>query len=227
MLEVLKGFDPAFFMYEEDVDFCVRAQNRRDGGWRYQPGDSGDMSQFGWLVMALHSAKLGGAVVPQSTLDRMQNFLKQCSSGAGDGLASYRPGQGPSTTMTAEALLCRYFLQPSVPQMTIMEATRRIAKEKPSVRHVNLYYWYYGTLAMYHVGGPDWDRWNQEMKKTLLELQEKSGTNEGSWPANGVWGGYGGRVYSTAMATLNLEVYYRYLPVYDMAKHKNPPAKIR
>src|SRR5699024_7243360 len=23
------------------------------GGWRYQPGDAGDMSQFGWQVMAL------------------------------------------------------------------------------------------------------------------------------------------------------------------------------
>ena len=32
---------------------------------------------------------------------------------------------------------------------------------------------------------------------------------------NTVWGGYGGRVYTTAMATLCLEVYYRYLPVYQ------------
>ena len=207
---------------QRGVDYSVRAQNRRDGGWRYQPGDSGDMSQFGWQVLALHSAKLGGAVVPHATFDRMEDFLKQCCSGAGGGLASYRPGQGPSTTMTAEALLCRYFLQPSVPPMTIMEASRRIAKERPSPQHVNLYYWYYGTLAMYHVGGADWDRWNQEMKKTLLQLQEKTGTNEGSWPANGVWGGYGGRVYSTAMATLNLEVYYRYLPLYDVARQDQP-----
>ena len=185
------------------------------------------MSQFGWQVMALHSAKLGGAVVPPATFERMEGFLKQCSRGAGGGLASYRPGQGPSTTMTAEALLCRYFLQPSVPQMTVMEASRRIAKEKPTPKHVNLYYWYYGTLAMYHVGGSDWDNWNQAMKKTLLQLQEKKGTDEGSWPANGVWGSYGGRVYSTAMATLNLEVYYRYLPVYDVANQKNREATFR
>ncbi len=212
---------------QRGVDYSVRAQNRRDGGWRYQPGDSGDMSQFGWQVLALHSAKLGGAVVPAATFDRMQEFLEQCCSGAGGGLASYRPGQGPSTTMTAEALLCRYFLQPSVPSMTIMEAARQIEQERPSPQHVNLYYWYYGTLAMYHVGGSDWEKWNQAMKKTLLQLQEKEGTNEGSWPANGVWGGYGGRVYATAMATLNLEVYYRYLPLYDLATETEHQPKFR
>ena len=40
----------------------------------------------------------------------------------------------------------------------------------------------------------------------------------GSWTPDGVWGGYGGRVYSTAMAALCLEVYYRYLPLYGATK---------
>ncbi|MFT5300326.1 MAG: hypothetical protein ACI87E_003278 [Mariniblastus sp.] len=200
---------------QRGVNFTVNAQDRRDGGWRYAPGDSGDMSQFGWQVLALHSAKLGNAHVPPETFDRMQNFLESCTSGIGKGLASYRPKQGPSTTMTAEALLCRYFLQNNVNATTLMEATRRIGTELPTPHHVNLYYWYYGTLAMYHAGGSDWERWNTELKKTLLTLQIKTGNKAGSWPANGVWGGYGGEVYSTAMATLSLEVYYRYLPIYQ------------
>jgi hypothetical protein len=200
------------------VDYSVKSQNQRDGGWRYQPGDSGDMSQFGWQVLALHSAKLGGAIVPQSTFDRMDSFIESCSSGVGGGLSSYRPGQGPSTTMTAEALLCRYFVQKSVAEQTRMEAIRQISLERPTPHHVNLYYWYYGTLAMFHSGGADWERWNSELKSTLLGLQTRTGPDAGSWPATGVWGGYGGQVYSTAMATLNLEVYYRYLPMYDVAK---------
>jgi len=78
---------------------------------------------------------------------------------------------------------------------------------------------------MYHVGGNDWDKWNTEMKSTLLQLQRQQGDNAGSWPANGVWGGYGGEVYSTAMATLNLEVYYRYLPIYQqLAEAKELPS---
>lgn len=204
---------------QHGVNFTVAAQNRRDGGWRYAPGDPGDMSQFGWQVLALYSAKLGNADVPQATFDRMEKFLESCSSGVGNGLASYRPNQGPSTTMTAEALVCRYFLQQDVAATTLLEASRKIATERPTPQHVNLYYWYYGTLAMYHAGGSDWEQWNTELKRTLLTLQNQSGNDAGSWPADGVWGGYGGQVYSTAMATLSLEVYYRYLPIYsELAK---------
>ena len=146
----------------------------------------------------------------------------RCTSGVGGGLASYKPNQGPSTTMTAEALLCRYFLQKSVPQTTVAEATRRISKERPTPNHINLYYWYYGTLAMYHAGGVDWENWNTELKRTLLQTQNRRGNNAGSWSPDGVWGGYGGEVYSTAMATLNLEVYYRYLPLYQQLAQANP-----
>ena len=117
--------------------------------------------------------------------------------------------------MTAEALACRYFLQKSVAQPTVREATRRIADQKPSSNHINLYYWYYGTLAMYHAGGVEWENWNNQLKQTLLQTQNRQGDRAGSWSPDGVWGGYGGEVYSTAMATLNLEVYYRYLPLYQ------------
>ncbi len=213
---------------QRGVNFTVAAQNGRDGGWRYQPGDPGDMSQFGWQVLALHSARLGGAVVPEKTMERMESFLQSCSSGVGGGLASYRPNQGPTTTMTAEALICRYFLKQNVAPMTVMEAARKISTELPTPHHVNLYYWYYGTLAMYHAGGSDWELWNTELKKTLLPLQNRQGEEAGSWPANGLWGGYGGKVYSTAMATLNLEVYYRYLPVFqELAAAKRAPNGFR
>lgn len=43
---------------ERGVIYSARSQNRTDGGWRYQPGDRGDMSQFGWQVMAMHSASI-------------------------------------------------------------------------------------------------------------------------------------------------------------------------
>ena len=72
---------------------------------------------------------------------------------------------------------------------------------------------------MFHAGGEDWEIWNEAMKQTLLPMQRSSGSEAGSWDPNGMWGGYGGRVYSTATAALSLEVYYRYLPVYaEMAK---------
>ena len=211
---------------QKGVDFSVAAQNTSDGGWRYQPGDSGDMSQFGWQVLALHSAQLGGVQVPEKTFDQMKAFLESCSSGVGGGLASYRPKQRPSATMTAEALLCRYFLHQHVSEAALIQAKKMISHEIPNQQHVNMYYWYYGTQAMYHAGGLEWDNWNEAMKETLLPTQIRTGSDAGSWEPNGMWGGYGGRVYSTATAALNLEVYYRYLPVYsELAKQQ--PRRLR
>ena len=207
---------------QRGVNYSIAAQNPRDGGWRYQPRDEGDMSQFGWQAMALHSAEIGGIDIPRSTKDRMVNFLDRCCISPHKGVAAYRAGQGPNTTMTAEALFCRDLLGQPLSKSLLQEANARIGRQLPSPDRVNMYYWYYGTLATYVSGGTAWQKWNQQMKATLLSLQVKSGTDEGSWEPNGLWAGYGGRTYSTAMAALTLEVYYRYLPVYDVANRHRP-----
>ena len=65
-------------------------------------------------------------------------------------------------------------------------------------------------------GGEQWQEWNQAMQSQLLVSQRVKTDSEldvslaGSWDPTSVWAGYGGRVYSTAMATLCLEVYYRF-----------------
>ena len=199
------------------VKYTTQAQNPTDGGWRYQPGDDGDMSQFGWQVLALHSAAIGGIKIDNQMVNKMHAFLDSCTSGKSKGLASYRPGQGTSTTMTAEALVCRFFMDGSAADRTVEEATERIVRDPPTVSAKNFYYWYYATMAMYHSGGDAWTKWNQDLKRTLLPMQVKGGADHGSWQPDGMWSGYGGRVYSTAMATLSLEVYYRYLPIYEVA----------
>jgi hypothetical protein len=211
---------------QKGVDFSVQSQNRDDGGWRYQPGDSGDMSQHGWQVLALQSAKLGGARIPDVTFERMKIFVENCSSGSYGGLSSYRPRQGVSTAMTAEALVCRFILQDTVSYSTMMEAARRISTERPTSLHINLYYWYYGTLALYQVGGNDWELWNAELKKALLSTQVTFGPAAGSWAPDCIWGGYGGRVYSTALGALNLQVYYRYMPKHRSAAIIDTPDEI-
>jgi hypothetical protein len=77
--------------------------------------------------------------------------------------------------------------------------------------HQNLYYWYYGTLGCFQYGGDVWKKWNEKMKAALVPNQCKDGDNDGSWDPDDCWGAWGGRVYSTALGCLSLEVYYRYL----------------
>lgn len=197
------------------IDYTVRAQHPTSGSWRYQPLESGDMSQLGWQLMALKSAELAGVPTPAATRDGMVRFIKSASSGEHGGLGAYRPNDRPSRTMTAEALVCRQFLGMSRDNPAAGEAATYLLGELPTSERINLYYWYYGTLGMYQQGGEPWQQWNRAMQGTLLPRQNNTGAQAGSWDPDCVWGGYGGRVYTTAMATLCLEVYYRYLPLYQ------------
>ena len=50
-----------------------------------------------------------------------------------------------------------------------------------------------------------------------------SQAGDGSWNSACIWGGYGGKVYTTALATMCLEVYYRYTPETEVGvAHREP-----
>lgn len=210
---------------QQAVGYCVRSQDARSGGWRYQPGDPGDTSQLGWQVMALKSAELAGIEVPTTTRDGVLRFLKSVSSGRAGGLASYRPGHRVTQTMTAEALVCRQFWGMSRGNPAADEAGNYIMQELPGQGEDNVYYWYYGTLGMFQLQGQHWQAWNKSLQHSLLGTQRRDGRLQGSWDPDRVWGAYGGRVYSTALSTLCLEVYYRFLPLYIDAASRETQTK--
>lgn len=182
-----------------------------DGGWRYEKGQAdGDMSIFGWQLMALKQAELGGITFPKVARDRMVRFLIARSLGANGGLAGYRSGDRPSPSMTAEALYCKQQLGISRENPACAEAVAFLQRSLPQRTQLNYYYWYYGSLAMRQYGGDSWTQWNDQLRDLLIQEQVSSGEFAGSWDPNDPWGRYGGRIYSTALATLCLEVYYRY-----------------
>lgn len=207
------------------IAYTIAAQDPSGGGWRYRNQEAGDTSQLGWQLMALRSAELAGIAVPNDTWKGVERFLKSVSSGTYRGLASYRPNEQVSRTMTAEALMCRQFLGLPAESATAREAGNYLLGQLPGESRHDAYYWYYGTLAMYELGGVHWQRWNDAMKNTLPGLQVKTGDLAGTWNPDDLWGAYGGRIYSTALATLCLEIYYRYLPLTTAATTPERPSK--
>ncbi|RMF44148.1 MAG: hypothetical protein D6753_03270 [Planctomycetota bacterium] len=206
------------------VHYTINAQDPRGGGWRYMPGDSGDLSQFGWQAMALHSARRAGIAVPGITVTRMRRFLDACATGRHAGLARYRPGEGrPSPTMTAEALACRLMLQIPLDDAARREATAMILQHQPGSEEDNLYYWYCATMALFQLQDANWRTWNHSLKRRLLTTQRSDAPMDGSWDPDRLWGGYGGRIFSTALSCMCLEVYYRYLPMYAMQEANRRP----
>jgi hypothetical protein len=190
-------------------------QHPHTGGWRYAAGDRGDTSQCGWQVMVLATARTAGHGGLEAAEARARVFLQSVSSGAAGGLAAYRPGERPSVAMTAEALFCRLMLGLPVDHPAVAEALAMVSASPPQASNYNAYTWYYATLAAFHAGGPQWDRWNLALQAAVIPLQRRDGgVFDGSWDPDPVWGGHGGRVYATALAAMTLEVYYRHLPMH-------------
>lgn len=211
------------------IDFIEKAQHKK-GGWRYQPGQPGDTSVFGWQLMALHSARAPnmGIEVDNDVMTLADYYLDRATASerwlsrndypAEEGsLYCYMPGrEAPTKTMTAEAILCRMYLGWERDDPRIMSAVKWLQEEHPPDEgKPNMYYWYYGTQVFHHYGGKRWEEWNSTMKQLLLGSQDKKGRNAGSWdPRKYQWGGQGERIYVTSLAVCTLEVYYRHLPLF-------------
>jgi hypothetical protein len=188
------------------IDYTRRMQHPTTGGWRYTQGDPGDLSQLGWQAMVLDAGNRAGLPIHSASVRGVSRFLDSVRLGSQGGLASYRPGERVSPTMTAEALATRLLLGQVVPPSQIAEAESYLLQHPPGTGQDNYYYWYYATLALHQLQDDAWHQWNAALKQRLLETQR----SDGSWPTDSLWGGYGGTIYTTSMAALCLETYYRH-----------------
>lgn len=219
----MTGDEVALQATRNAVAYTQSMQHPNTGGWRYTRGDPGDLSQLGWQAMLIDAAERSGAIErPTRTLAGIRRFLSSVQAGRSNGLACYRPGERPSMPMTAEALAIRWMIGDRVPEAAQREAESMLLRNLPGTGPYgmvergaaagglrgtdNLYAWYYATLALHQSQGPAWDQWNAALKQRLLSAQQA----DGAWSNRSLWGGYGGMVYTTSMATLCLESYYRH-----------------
>jgi hypothetical protein len=129
------------------VRFIISRQDSDSGGWRYQPGQEGDLSMLGWQVMALKSAELGGIAIPIRVRSGIQAFLNRAAQGTAGGLYGYRPPSRPGVVvdpvtpaMTAEALFCRQMLGLGEESPAVNEALNYLSGQLPEVAQMNFYY---------------------------------------------------------------------------------------
>ena len=154
------------------VDWTVRAQHS-GGGWRYQPGQTGDLSVTAGQVLALDAARSAGLDVPKTTIAKVATFLDSVLDPLTEGYG-YVSNQ-PTPTMTAAGLLCRERLQDwSWRNDRLVQGIDRYLKpNSPRIGFKDIYYYYYATQAIRRRGGADWTAWNGKMRDLLV------GTGEG------------------------------------------------
>ena len=210
------------------VHFIAASQDPLGGGWRYVPGQPGDTSAVGWQLMALKSGHMSYIRVSPDTVAHASRFLDsvQLDGGAEYG---YLPGYLESRgSTTAIGLLSRMLLGWKRDESGLVEGVRRLGMTGPSPN--DYYYNYYATQVMHHYEGPAWAQWNAKLRDQLVTAQSKRGHSAGSWYVEGGFDGHqsiGGRLYCTSLAAMTLEVYYRYLPLYQAVKQEAAEAERR
>jgi hypothetical protein len=218
--------DPVLRPYAQATLNYLQKAQAKDGGWAEGDGAS-DLAVTGWVLQALDAGKLGGLVVDDRVLKNAVKFLDTRATGARKsayGTTSDKDAK-PGTAATATGLLCRHLFdewRADHPGMT--EGAAGLAKNPPGAKDRDALYVYHASWVLLHAGGDRWREWNEGPKGTngtrdLLTGAQHRKTDDvklhGSWDADtGAFGTKYGRIGTTALNLLSLEVYYRHAPRY-------------
>lgn len=222
------------------VTLIINAQ-RPDGSWDYDyntgPGGvynlknrpSGDSSISAWNVQALVAAKNTGLEIPglDEALRRSHSWFHAIYSREQGRFGYAVPDRLHSDALDGIGVLSLQLLGDS-DAAEIKQTLPRLLTVETKFRSGNAnstYGWYYITQALFHVGGHWWAEWNTRLRDQLVENQDA----DGSWgsPGSAAWQdnmttnkvkGKDTRVYHTTLMCLALEVYYRFLPTFNIMK---------
>lgn len=208
---------------EQAIVFTQSAQ-QKGGGFSYAahpPVSRNDSSITAWVLMALITSHLAHLPVPVELFQGIAHHFSQMTDPDGSvlyadvGENANRGGLG----MLAVGLYARLALGFSSQEALSQTQIHLLLKNPPrwnEAKNLNnsMYYWYYGSMALFLSDPVSFRRWNQELIRQILPQQCQKGHEKGSFDPVGLWGKHGGRLYSTAILTLSLEMYYKYSPHY-------------
>lgn len=211
--------DRLYLPAQAAIAYIAFAQDPKGGGWRYAAPavGGGDTSVVGWQIMALKSGHLAGLIVPPGTVAKASLFLDSAQRDDGARYVYVPTGNAAATNpLSAVGLLSRMYLGWKKDNPALKDGVERLAKAGPSKN--NYYYNYYAAQVLFqYTGGTGsmWRTWNEALRDQLVAQQDKSGHAKGSWYVEENHNARGGRILCTSLATMTLEVYYRYMPIYQ------------
>ncbi len=202
---------------EKAGQFIIDNQNK-NGGWAYAYATEGghtDTSVAGWQLQALKACshtdiKYKGM---KGCIAKGLDYMAGCQNANG-GFGYSGPG-GPAGkkdyfTLTGVGVLCHQMWEKGN-QSEARKGVKYIRENTKfdwNTENSDLYCHYYESQAMMQAGGDDWKFYNELFRDQVLKNQNEDGT----WKTPKFAGhGAGSQVYRTALCTLMLEVYYRFL----------------
>ena len=201
------------------VEYILRARNPGKA-WRYGYRDNdNDTSVTGWMILALKTGKISRLGIEKGRYEEaFKDSIAYFRSLTNNyGITGYnQPGKEHQTVpcMTSVGVLCRLLAGERRTAGSIRLGVEQIVKQPPEWKKKNpqsfFYYWYYASYALFQYGGSPWRSWNPNMQSALLKSQRNGGCVDGSWDPIVSYSKRAGRVYTTALGAMTLEVYYRF-----------------
>ena len=188
----------------------VKKSKYNDGGWRYTPDTSeSDTSCSGWALMALRSARLNGAQVPKSAIERAVQYMHRHHHKE-KGCFGYQNADQNAVTLSGAGILCLELCgkHEDPDSLSAAKFLMSVYREKLPNEGYAYYGLYYASQGLFQIGGENWKEFSEWMYDTYLPRQRSSG----AWPEHG---GERTEPYATAMTILAFAVPFRQLPVYQ------------
>ncbi len=209
---------------------------QKNGAWNYaydaganadEGGSRWDLSVTGWQIQALKAGYAAGIKIPgmgQAIHDAVR-FVKDVAYKNGN-FGYKSPGRGGWAMQSAGILALQLLGERNSREVRV--ALEKVENEMPfrwdessETREDEkkimpgdwpVYSWYYLTQAMFHGGEDSWDKWNRKYPEKIVEWQE----SDGHWEMPKDQRDFLGPWYTTSLLALTLQVYYRYLPTYEI-----------
>jgi len=201
-----------------------------------------DLSVGGWNYQALKAGYAAGSTAQglEDCIDVGINVGLKKTHFAGTGF-SYNKKSGYSEVITAVGTLCLQLFgaggsQEAQAGLNTLENPDNFwiawKGKNGKVLPWSLYKWYYQTQAIFqgHKGtGGKWKKWNKMFTRELIRKQKKDGRWNSPAADEKLGAGHSEStqlrgidepVYSTSLCCLMLEVYYRYLPTFNLSHIK-------
>lgn len=183
------------------------------GGWVYKfdPTTSGDNSVGFWQIQAMKAALHTELWTESKFKKPSRKALDFLGSVQGpNGAIGYRgnPAQSPGLTGGGVLAFQMWGEGKSKEARKGIDYIKDNSEFKWGTPGANLYYHYYNAQAMMNHGGKEWKDYNDGFRDVLLKAQSP----DGSWSQSVGNHGPINQHMATCLATLMLEVYYRFLP---------------
>ncbi len=177
---------------QKAVDRLVGLQREKDGlrfGWGED--SSCEPLTTAFAVMALKSAKIAGLQVPGYAFEGALRYWDSVTAATGAVGADGKPrGNEAHLLNTAAGMVSRQMMGATSDDARVSGAADILVTHAIGAGDLGadgLFLRYFGTLGLFQVGGERWKKWNDWLRKGVIEAQRRDGEFDGSWDPAGIF----------------------------------------